>query len=146
MKLYLDSAYIAKCYLRERGTDEVLDLVEASSARFSSEWAMLEVVAVFHRHFREGKLSRTDFEKTVTLFRREAADGIWQWLPVDSSALVEATERYLQLAPGCFLRSADCMHLVTACRAGFSELYTNDKRLLDVCPYFGIRGMDVVGG
>lgn len=47
MRLYLDSAYIAKCYLRERGTDAVLDLVESSSSRGSSELAMLEACPHF---------------------------------------------------------------------------------------------------
>ena len=31
--VYFDSPYIAKCYLREHGTDTVLDLAEASDDR-----------------------------------------------------------------------------------------------------------------
>jgi hypothetical protein len=33
--VYFDSPYIAKCYLREHGTDAVLDLADASEGRTS---------------------------------------------------------------------------------------------------------------
>lgn len=144
MKLYLDSAYIAKCYLRERGTDAVLDLVEMSGTRVSSEWAKLEVVAVFHRHLREGKLSRGTFEKMVELFESEGAKGVWQWIPVIPELFAEATTAFQRLPVTCFLRSADCLHLVSARRAGFHTVYSNDKRLLEACPHFGLEGIDVI--
>ena len=144
MRLYLDSAYIAKCYLRERGTDAVLDLVESSSSRGSSELAMLEVVAVFHRHLREGKLSRAAFEETFERFKSEDADGVWQWIPVDSTLLGEAALSYRKLSSSLFLRSADCLHLVSARRAGFRQVHSNDKRLLEACPHFDMEGIDVI--
>lgn len=37
-----DSAYVAKFYLREQGTDEVLDLAEASPGRTSLILAIVE--------------------------------------------------------------------------------------------------------
>ena len=144
MRLYLDSAYIAKCYLRERGTDAVLDLVEASHIRVSTEWAKVEVVAVFHRHLREGKLSRAAFEELVELFQSEVASGVWQWVSVNAERLVEATTAFQELPADCFLRSADCLHLVSARHAGFREVYSNDKRLLEACPHFGLEGRDVI--
>ena len=144
MNLYLDSAYIAKCYLREAGTDAVLDLVEASTARISSAWARLEVVAVFHRHLRESKLSPEQFADTLDWFHKEEAEGLWRWIPLNASILDEAVARYRDLSPSLFLRSADCFHLVSARQAGFREVYSNDRRLLEACPHFGIQGIDVI--
>lgn len=144
MRLYLDSAYIAKCYLREPGTDAVLDLVEASQTRVSSEWAKVEVVAVLHRHLREGKIDRPTFEGLLEQFQRESASGVWQWVAVNTERLLEATRAFQTLPPDCFLRSADCLHLVSARQAGFREVYSNDKRLLDACPHFGLVGRDVI--
>lgn len=145
MRLYLDSAYIAKCYLREVGTDAVLDLVESSASRVSSELALVEVSAVFHRHFREGKLTRDEFENVTEQFMKEDAEEIWDWIPTSDSLLREAVSAYRQMPPDTFLRSADCIHLVSARRVGLTEVYSNDRRLLDACPQFGLRGVDVIG-
>ncbi len=59
--VYFHSPYIAKCYLREHGTDTVLDLAEASDGRTSMILAVVEVQAVFHRHMREGRLNPIRF-------------------------------------------------------------------------------------
>jgi predicted nucleic acid-binding protein len=41
------------------------------------------------------------------------------------------------------MRSADALHLVSAREHGMAAIYSNDARVLEAAPAFGIRGMSV---
>ncbi len=41
------------------------------------------------------------------------------------------------------LRAGDAIHLAAAQSAGFSEIWSNDKRLLQAAPAFGLTGKSV---
>ena len=146
MKLYLDSAYIAKCYLREPGSDAVLDLVESSTIRTSSLLAAVEVSAVFHRHFREGNLSPQAFRKAKRLFESDRENGMWDWIPLTEEIVNNAAAEFDRFARSIFLRSADCLHLVSARHAGFKKIHSNDRHLLAAAPHFNLQGCDVIAG
>jgi predicted nucleic acid-binding protein len=141
---YFDSAYIAKCYVREPGSDEVLDLAEASAGRTSLVLAVVEVNAVFQRHFREKKLTHDQLLEICLRFDKDQKDGLWHWLPMDTASIQQAGTKFRHLPPKTFLRSADCLHLAAASEAGFAEIYSNDPHLLAAAPYFGLRGVNVI--
>ena len=146
MKLYLDSAYIAKCYLRESGSDAVLDLVESSTLRTSSLLATVEVPAVFHRHYREGKLSLQGFRKAKRLFDSDQEDGLWDWIPLTEAIVKNAAAEFGRLRRSVILRSADSLHLASARHAGFTKIHSNDRHLLAAATHFNLEGCDVIGG
>jgi hypothetical protein len=50
------------------------------------------------------------------------------------------------LPANVLLRAGDAVHLVTAKLAGFSEIWTNDRRLLQAAPHFGLTGKSVENG
>lgn len=54
---------------------------------------------------------------------------------------VAATYRALPMS--VFLCSADAIHLATAAEHGFRQIYSNDCRLLDAAPHFGLTGIDL---
>ncbi len=144
--IYLDSAYIAKCYLREPGSDAVLDLVEASAGRTSLLLALTEVQSTFHRQLREGRLNQAAYLKVSRRFEDDQAADLWYWLPVTESLVRESVARLQTLPPTTFLRSADCLHLCAAVEAGFKEIHSNDRHLLAAASHFGLRGIDVTTG
>jgi hypothetical protein len=135
--------YIAKCYLREHGTDAVLDQ-EASDGRTSLLLAVAEVHAVFHRHLREGRLGRFKFLETCRRFDRDQKAGFWHWLPLDDDLVRRAAARFRELPAQPFLRSADCLHLCAAYEAGFVEIHSNDRHLLAAAAHFGLLGVNVI--
>jgi len=143
--VYFDSAYIAKCYLREQGTDEVLDLAEASEGRTSLVLAVVEVNAVFHQHFRERRLTQDQFLSVCRRFEEDQKNGFWHWLPLDDATALRTGRTFRQLPAGVFLRSLDCLHLTAASAAGFAEIYSNDRHLLAAAPHFDLRGINVIG-
>ena len=59
--IYLDSTYIVKCYVNERGTSEVLQLVQSHPGRGSCLHGRLEVWAGIHRQV----VSTEDFEANL---------------------------------------------------------------------------------
>ncbi|MGA7882549.1 MAG: type II toxin-antitoxin system VapC family toxin [Terrimicrobiaceae bacterium] len=142
--VYFDSPYIAKCYLREHGTDAVLDLAEASQGRSSLVLAVVEVQAVFHRHMREGRLNQPAFLETCRRFARDQKEGFWHWLPLDDDFVQRAAGRFRELPSHLFVRSADCLHLFAAREADFDEIHSNDRHLLAAAPHFGLLGVNVI--
>jgi predicted nucleic acid-binding protein len=142
--IYLDSAYIAKCYLREPGSDAVLDLVEASAGRAALLLALTEVQSVFHRHLREGKLTPHAYQSLSKRFEDDQAADLWHWLPVTESLVRHSVARLQSLPAATFLRSVDCLHLCAAVDAGFKEIYSNDRHLLAAAPHFGLRPINVI--
>lgn len=142
--IYLDSAYIAKCYLREPGSDAVLDLVEATPGRASLLLALTEVQSVFHRHLREGKLTAAEYQALGRRFEDDQAADLWHWLPVTEKLVRDSVTRLQTLPSATFLRSADCLHLCAAADAGFKEIYSNDRHLLAAAPLFGLRPVNVI--
>ena len=83
-------------------------------------------MAVFHRRLREGIWSQRDFLAAVRQFQHDDLAGFWTWLPVDGFILRAAAEIFATLPPTIFLRSSDCIHLVTALHHNFAEFLTFD--------------------
>lgn len=142
--IYLDSACIAKCYLRETGTDAVLDLVENSPGIASVLLALTEVQSTFHRQLREGRLDQATYLAVSRRFEDDQAAGIWHWLPLTASLVRQSVARLQTLPATTFLRSADCLHLCAAVEAGFREIYSNDRHLLSAAAHFGLRPVNVI--
>jgi uncharacterized protein len=140
---YFDSAYVAKCYLPEAGHAEVSALASRSQHIASAAIARLEVVAVFHRKFREQAISAAIHRELHRQFAEDISAGTWHFLPATDALLSKAQAAYQTLPPSIFLRAADCLHLATAREAGFAEIYSNDRHLLAAASHFGLTGINL---
>lgn len=142
MSLYFDSAYVAKCYVNEADSGDVRRLAQDQELH-SSAWCLAELACVLHRHFREGSLSRREASKAQELFRGHVEEGRWTLLPVSISLLRDVESAMERLPPDVFLRAGDAVHLVSAREAGFTEIWSNDRRLLAAARHFGLKGRSV---
>lgn len=144
MSLYLDSAYIAKCYLNENDADSVRALVRSESGLTSSAWCRAELASIFLRHRREGNLKRKQANELHELFLSDIENGVWNLIPITTALLaaVEARIRRLRRAD-VFLRAGDAVHLSSAAEAGFRDIWTNDRHMLSAARSFGLRGRTV---
>ncbi len=138
--MYLDSAYIAKCYLNEPDAKSVRTLVAGRLGLTSSAWCLAEMACIFQRHVREGSLTRAQGMRLRKLFQGDATSGIWNLVPVSGSVLEEVGHRIARLRPDVYLRAGDAVHLVTAKEAGFHEVWTNDRHMLAAAAHFGLAG------
>lgn len=143
MSLYLDSAYVAKSYVDEADSAEVCKLARHETAVYSSALCLAEVACALHRHVRERSLTRLQASQLAAIFRADVDAGVWLLLPVSDTLLGKVEIAVRSLPRDVFLRAGDAIHLVSARDAGFSEIWTNDRRLLAAAPHFGLRGRTV---
>lgn len=96
-------------------------------------------MAVFHRRLRVGRWSRADFQAAIRQFSADDIAGFWSWLPLDAPIMAASARIYATLPEGTFLRSADCLHLVTALHHRFAEIHTHDRHQAAAAGALGVR-------
>ena len=142
--VYFDAAYIAKCYLNEPNAHLVRQFAYQAAGLASCEMARLEFYSVLQRHLREGNITAQEARDVATDFEQDEKDGVWQWYPVTSPLIRLACENITALPSTAFLRAVDAIHLTCAKEHGFSEIYTNDRHMLDCAQYFGLQGINIL--
>lgn len=142
--IYCDTAYIAKCYLNEHGSDEVRALVRDAGRAACCGFGRLELAATIHRNLQEGKITPSQSRIIFAQIDLDEAHHIWTWLPFSPDLLTQATSRFRSLKPTTYLRAADALHLTCASGNGFSEIFSNDRHLLKAAAAFKIKGRDVI--
>jgi predicted nucleic acid-binding protein len=143
LRLYFDTAYLAKCYWNEPGGKLVRELARKADGLYSSAVCIAEMACLAHRKVREGPTTPADAVVRRDLFLDDVNSGVITAVPVTDRLLrrVDATTR--ALPPSCYLRTFDALHLVTAADAGFVEVWTNDRHMLAAAQHFGLAGRSV---
>ena len=142
--IYLDTSYIVKCYVNEPGSPAVLDLVEGKPGLSCCWYGRLEFFSAVKRHVREGKLTRTQVKNVFARLQKDESAGLWNWLAITEEHGRQTCLRIQLLQDDLFLRSADALHLTCASDYGFTEIYSNDRRLLAAAGHFGLTGKNVI--
>ena len=143
MRLYFDTAYIAKCYLNEPDAKTVRQLASLATGLFSSAWCLPELACVFQRHIRESRLSVDQVSKLRNLFLEDVRNGVWSLFPLSEHFLYRVESRIAGLPPSAYLRAGDAIHLTAAQDEGFTELWSNDRNILKAAQIFGLTGKSV---
>lgn len=141
--VFCDTSTLAKYYVREADSPAVREHLDAASGVMLSDLARPELMAVFHRRLREGRWSRKAFEVTVRQFQQDQRCGFWTWASLDSKTTAEAAEVFLILPETVYLRTADCLHLVTARREGFKSILTHDRHQSEAAASFGLNAIRI---
>ena len=143
MRLYLDSAYIAKCYLAEPDSVKVRELVRSASGLYSSALCVAEIACVIHRKVREGSFDAGTASFLRKYFRNDLKNEVWELIPI-TDHLLDGVEILIKSLPtGSFIRAGDAIHLASAMEAGLDEIWTNDRHLLAAANHAGLRGRSV---
>lgn len=139
--IYLDGCYIAKFYLAEPDSQVVIARVMSEDACGSSLHGQIEVNAVFHRKMREGIMTSADLQLLTAQFDSDCQAGLWSWFPLESAIVDTAITVIRGLSPTTYLRTGDAMHLACAAHHGFTNIFSNDKHLINAAPQFGLTGI-----
>jgi predicted nucleic acid-binding protein len=142
--IYFDTAYLAKCYLNEHGSEQVTELANSEGRVACCEYGRVELAAAFHRKLRQRTITASEFRLLWRQFDLDEKNRLWNWLPVDPELLARVTASFRTLSPSVFLRSADALHLACAVEHGFRKIHSNDSPLLSAARIFGIKGVNVV--
>jgi len=136
-----DTSAVAKLYVPERESPAVRRRLEAEDEVCLSELARPELLGVFHRRWREKKWTRKEFLAATRQFAQDEIGGFWTWLPLDKSITEAAARTYATLPETVFLRSSDCLHLVTALHHHFTEICTYDARQSAAATALGLKAI-----
>jgi predicted nucleic acid-binding protein len=124
--IFCDTSAVAKLYVSEKESPAVRARLEAEDQVLVSELVRVELMGVFHRQLRERKWTHAQFATAVRQFANDDVGGFWTWLALDTAIIEAAARTYTTLPNSVFLRSADCLHLVSAIYHGFAEICTYD--------------------
>jgi predicted nucleic acid-binding protein len=143
--IFCDTSTVAKLYVPERESQYVRARLESEDEVYVSELMRPELMSVFHRRLRERSWTRAQFLTASRQFSTDDIGGFWTWLALDGHTTSAAAMIYSTLPEGVFLRSADCLHLVTALRHNFSEIYTHDRHQTIAASAVGLHAVAIVG-
>ena len=136
-----DTSAAAKLYVSERESAAVQRLFAAQNEVCLSELARVELMSVFHRRLREEKWTEAEFLAAVRQFSKDDLSGFWTWLPLDRQVIESAARTYATLSATVYLRSSDCLHLVTALHHNFAEIYTYDNHQSAAASALGLKAV-----
>lgn len=142
--LFADTSTLAKYYVPELESPAVRLRFDDEDQVVLSELARAELMAVFHRRQREGRWTRDEFLAAVRQFSQDDFGGYWTWLPLDGSMVEQAVKTFTTLPPQIFLRTADCLHLVTALHHGFSAIHTHDTHQIQAAEALGLQAIVII--
>jgi predicted nucleic acid-binding protein len=96
------------------------------------------MACVFHRHVRELKLPSGLAIRARDFFLQDLQAGVWTMLPISEPFLLRVASLVTTLPGAVYLRAGDAIHLTAAREAGFTEIWSNDRRLVEAAPAFGL--------
>jgi predicted nucleic acid-binding protein len=141
--IFCDTSTVAKLYVPEVESRAVRERLESENAVHVSELVRVELAAVFHRRLREHSWSQTQFLTATRQFASDELGGFWTWLTLDTLVINAAATMFRTLPESVFLRSADSLHLATAIRHNFSEVYTHDRHQTHAASALGLRAIAI---
>jgi predicted nucleic acid-binding protein len=141
--LFCDTSTLAKYYVAEPESDAVRGRLDAEDQVLLSELARAELMGVFHRRLRERTWERNDFLMVVRQFSADEVAGYWTFVPLEGGIVEQVVRTYATLPEDVFLRAADCLHLVTALRHGFTEIHTHDTHQRDGAGALGVTAIAI---
>jgi predicted nucleic acid-binding protein len=141
--IYFDASYLVRLYYEDFGFQAVRHLAVTDTIA-CAQHGQAEVIAAFHRKYREGGLTFTAYRLVLEQFADEIRADAFRWLPLSPAILDRVRVDFEALRRRNFLRASDALHLASASENGFRQVYSNDKNLLAAAPHLGVRGVNVL--
>ena len=142
--MYFDASYLLKCYVKEKDSDKVGQLANEGGAIACCIYGKMEIVAALHRKLREAEITRDTFDIILKQMEFDDEQRLWHWFPLTTRLLESVCQVFRTVPESLFLRTADALHLVCARDNGFSEIYSNDRHLLEASNFFNLKGCNVI--
>jgi len=141
--MFCDTSTLAKYYIEEAESAAVRARMDEVEEVTLCALARVELMSVFHRCWREGIWSRAHFMRAATQLRQDELRRMWTWVPLDEAIIEYSSNVYLQLPDNIFLRASDCLHIATALRSNYLEIYTHDQRQAKAAEALGLNAMRI---
>jgi len=133
MKVFLDSSALIKRYIREQGTDHVIDICKDASEIAVSVVCITEVLSACNRLVREGLIT----EDQYTAIKQDFI------LDIESATIIDLTGDVIQASITCLekgaIRSLDAIHVGAALAYGPDLFVTGDMKQKTIAEIMGIK-------
>lgn len=126
MSAYIDTSALAKCYVREPRSLDVLDWSDAADGPAISALTLVEFRCLLARRRRTRQIDAELESRALAEFDRHVRGGAWRLSTpafgdyADARGLIDAL-------PALPLRALDALHLAAARAVGAEEFATSDK-------------------
>lgn len=133
---YIDTSALAKCYVREPRSLDLLDWVEARAGSCISSLSVVELRCLLARRRRNDDISADTERLALAQFDSHVQAGTWHVERMDDSFFAEA-RTLIDLLPHFPLRTLDALHLAAARKLVVKEFATADRTQADAAQALG---------
>lgn len=138
---YIDTSALAKCYVREPRSLEVLDWAEQRRGTVTSALTLVEFRCLLARRRRNGQIDSALEYNALAQFDGHVRNNDWR---IHQSAFGEYADArdLIGTLPDLPLRSLDALHLAAARNAGATEFATSDRTQAEAARALGFAVFD----
>lgn len=136
MSAYIDTSALAKCYIREPRSLDVLDWADAQNDVATSPLTLVEFRCLLARRRRAGQIDSPLERLALAEFDRDV-QARWR-IQLDAVSLFSEARQLIDLIPELPLRALDALHLAYARHYGTSSFATSDKNQAEAARALGI--------
>lgn len=126
MSAYIDTSALAKCYIRETRSLDVLDWADAQVEVSTSALTQVEFRCLLAQRRRAKQIDLMLERNAMSEFDRDMQGQTWRMYPEIGSLFSEARQ-LIDLLPEISLRALDALHLAYARHFGAKSFATADK-------------------
>lgn len=136
MSAYIDTSALAKCYVREPRSLEVLDWVERQGAPTTAVLTLVEFRCLLARRKRAGQIDAVLEQRALAAFDGHVRDAAWKIQPLSVGDYASARD-LIAIDPAVALRALDALHLAAARACGATVFATADRIQADAAEALG---------
>lgn len=141
MSAYIDTSALAKCYIREPRSLDVLDWAEGQEETATATLTLVEFRCLLARRRRTSAIDATLERRALAEFDGHVRGGAWRLHNASFSDFATARD-IIDSLPDLPLRALDALHLAAARSVGADEFATSDKRQAEAARALGFTVHD----
>lgn len=141
MSAYIDTSALAKCYIREPRSLDVLDWLDDQGEAMTAMLTLVEFRCLLGRRRRAGGIGAPLERLALAEFDNHVRGGIWRLLNGNLAEYATARD-LIDALPHLPLRALDALHLAAARGAGADTFATSDKRQAEAARVLGFTVHD----
>lgn len=138
MSAYIDTSALAKCYVREPRSLDVLDWLDQRDDVSTSPLTLVEFRCLLARRRRAGQIDTALESNALARFDQDVLDQVWHIYP-DVPRLFQEARLLIDMVPVVPLRALDAVHLAHARRNRATEFATADKSQAEAARSLGMN-------
>lgn len=136
MSLYIDTSALAKCYIREARSLDVLELLEERGNLAISPLTTVEFRCLLARRRRLGEIDAALESAAQAEFDRHVGGSALHLLPWPAALFADA-RAMIEGLPAIPLRTLDALHLAVARHGGATDFATADQHRAEAARALG---------